>query len=190
MLMSRACVILALVVSVAGGWNWGFRSEFRAQEPKPDKSADPPKLRPPVNPAKAQSELIRVGMTEAKVLALLGTPDRYRIGNPTGKQEILFLIWEDANRIEIVFHDGDRKAIEISGAFCEHVKSKKITAANFKRLRLGMSRSEVSDILGPGLDRPAEKGTERWLWLNHRVTECGFQDGKIVAVRGHDEEDR
>ena len=56
------------------------------------------------------------------------------------------MIWEDISRIQVTFDDG--VIVEISGTFSPHVVSEVITYPNFKKLRGGMTQTEMYRAIG------------------------------------------
>jgi len=158
---------------------------------------EPPAARPPFQ-AKNEDWLSE-GVnkhTEQDVVKKLGTPDRVELGpSPLNGEERTYFIWEDRSRVEIDFSEKDGKAVAIRGTFSPHVKAKRITPENFRKLKLGMTEAEVGKILGgraqvgtvvtvKKIAPETEKNRDisRVEWTVSRSLLAEFTKGKLSAV--------
>lgn len=146
---------------------------FLAQAPKegPDPKKDQP--RPSSRISDANYRKLSRGMSEAEVLAILGPVDR-KAGRGQG---VTGWIWEDANRVRVEFKDG--KVSNLEGHFDHRVRSRSVNEANFKKLKIGMSREEVDKILAgrPGLSYDGDKYT----YEHRNAIEVQFKDGRVTG---------
>jgi hypothetical protein len=134
--------------------------------------------------------------TEQDVVEKLGNPDRVELGaSPLGGEERTYFIWEDRSRVEVDFSEKDGKAVAIRGTFSPHVKAKRITQENFRKLKLGMTEEELGKILGgraqPGTvvtvkkiapDTEKNRDIRRVEWTVARSLLAEFTKGKLSAV--------
>jgi len=98
-------------------------------------------------------------LKEADVLDLLGPPEGLK--RQAGLAD-LQMNWAYATNIYATFKDG--KLTDLTGAFSERLPIERITPANFKRLRLGMTEQEVVAVLGKGngTSRVGDTVTRPW----------------------------
>src|SRR5262245_38051279 len=109
-------------------------------------SADEPKQSPAAakTPSTA-TELraaVRAGMfklTEDDVVKLLGAPAGVK--RPGDADADLAMHWDYASCVQVSFRFG--KVIDCSGSFSERLPVDKVTLADFKRLKIGMTEAEV-----------------------------------------------
>ncbi|MBN2584523.1 MAG: hypothetical protein JXL80_15785 [Planctomycetes bacterium] len=93
---------------------------------------------------------IKMGMTRDEVVARLGEPTQEMTMNIDGK-EVLSCIWEKGdNMVSVQFHDGKAMVVQQGGDSPEGsaVDAGKV-AANFSKVKMGMSEAEVEKLLGP-----------------------------------------
>jgi hypothetical protein len=69
------------------------------------------------------------------------------------------------------------KAVEYSGLFSDRLPHKRATPASFKKLKQGMSESEVEEILG--VRDLVVKGYQ--CWGTHRTLTVYVKDGKVAG---------
>jgi hypothetical protein len=82
-------------------------------------------------------------LTEEEVVKLVGKPAGVKRPGDAGSE--LQMHWEYGTYIFATFKDG--KLSEVTGAFSENLPVERVTLANVKRLRVGMSEAEVVDVL-------------------------------------------
>jgi hypothetical protein len=83
-------------------------------------------------------------LKEAEVLVLLGPPDRVK--HPGTQGFDLQMEWKYSTHVYATFKDGE--LAEVTGSFSERLPVERLTLANFKRLRVGMTERDVTDLLG------------------------------------------
>ena len=140
-------------------------------------------------------EQIKAGkgkLTEGDVLALLGRPNRYMIQG----QGILEMVWEDVNRVRVVFEDG--KAKFFWADFSERRPSLRVSLEKFRKLRTTMTEDEVKSVLGLDLERyvgprhvygnldpihdlAVPKGVTLGVWQDWRRLTVQFTDGTVTG---------
>jgi hypothetical protein len=119
-------------------------------------------------------------LNEAGVVELLGRP--MRVTRPGDAGSDLRMDWEYATYVFATFKAG--KLSEVTAAFSENLPVERITLANFKRLRLGMSEAQVVKVLGKG-NGTAKVGTttiRSWgrtarLWVSFNAKGLAFGEG-------------
>jgi hypothetical protein len=119
-------------------------------------------------------------LTEADVVKLVGRPAVVKRPGDAGSD--LRIDWEYATYIFATFKDGTLS--EMAGAFSENLPVEKVTMANFKRLKLGMTDATVVEVLGEGNGR-AKVGTtmiRSWgrtakLWVSFNAKGLAFGEG-------------
>jgi hypothetical protein len=115
-------------------------------------------------------------LTEEDVVAILGLAHRF--AKQSDIDVDLEMIWEEKARIRIKFKDG--KASDFEGQFSEHLKSKNITLANFKKLKKGMSVKEVEQVLGSANESSSpQRGITYRTWEKFNLIKVQFRDSKV-----------
>ena len=135
---------------------------LRAQGPGDAAQRTPPEKDQPSTVADLKTKL-KAGtfkLTEADVLKLLGRPAGVKLPGDAGSE--LRMHWEYATYVFATFKDG--KLSEVTGAFSENLPVERVSLANFKRLRVGMTEPEVVDILGEGNGAAKAGGTTIRSW--------------------------
>jgi hypothetical protein len=154
----------------------------RAGDPGADtQGALPPKDQPAtVADLKAKLKAGTFKLTEADVVKLLGRPAGVKRPGDAGSE--LRMHWEYATFIFATFKDG--KLTEVTGAFSENLPVERVSLANFKRLRVGMTEPAIVDLLGEG-NATAKVGAttlRSWgrtarLWVSFNAKGLAFGEG-------------
>jgi hypothetical protein len=123
-------------------------------------------------------------LTEADVLARLGPADRVEIPlDPNAKArapEEITMVWEEASWIGIIFWGPRARRVE--GHFSAHVDTRTITLDHLRRLRPGMTRKAIEQMLGaPSEDRDMLKEFRRCDWVKGVELAAHFRYGKLVG---------
>lgn len=142
---------------------------------------DAPRTEKPDAPSKVTDEnfkKLKVGMSEADVLAVFGPPQQVRDRSP----RLRGLVWEDRNGITVRYRDG--KAAALDGKFSKHIKSRSVNEAHFKALKKGMSRAEIEKILAgfPAQFGTSEEGFDVVEYVHFREIEVQIRDGKVTGL--------
>jgi hypothetical protein len=119
-------------------------------------------------------------LTEEEVVKLVGQPAGVKRPGDAGSE--LQMHWEYATYIFATFKDG--KLSEVTGAFSENLPVERVTLANFKRLRVGMSEAEVVAVLGDsnGSAKAGAMAVRSWgrtarLWVSFNAKGLAFGEG-------------
>jgi hypothetical protein len=128
-------------------------------------------------------------LAEADVVKLVGPPAVVKRPGDAGSE--LRMHWNYATYIFATFKDG--KLADSTGAFSENLPVERVTLANFKRLRVGMTEAEVVAVLGEGKGT-ATVGTttvRSWgrtalLWVSFnakgRAFNAGLQEASALSM--------
>ncbi len=135
----------------------------------------------------ANFENIKMGMTEAEVLAVLGPPHHIRERAVEGGRG---LVWEDRNGISVRYEDG--KAVRIEGRFNKHVHSRSVNEANYKALETGMTRAEVEKVLAgyPATFGHGEGKVDDVEYAHFRLIMVQIKDGKVIGLSMESSEEK
>ncbi len=130
-------------------------SSLRGGSPGND-TKDTPAAReqpPTVSDLKARLSAGTFKLTETEVVKHVGqTAEQKRPGENRSE---LTMNWNYATYIYATFKEG--KLTEITGAFSENLPTERVTLANFKRARVGMTEPQVVDVLGQEIGKRAKK---------------------------------
>jgi hypothetical protein len=132
-------VVVALVIALSGLPAAGHDNDPKRTPPEKDQPAKVEDLR-----LKLKAGTFK--LTEAEVVKLVGRPTG--VSRPGDGGAEMRMHWEYATFIFATFKDG--KLSEVTGAFSENLPVERVTLANFKRLRVGMTEAEVVETLGKG----------------------------------------
>jgi hypothetical protein len=156
----------------------GLRAGSPGDDPRP---TPPGKDQPPT--VEDLREKLKAGtfkLTEAEVVRLLGRPAGVKRPGDAGSD--LRMHWEYATHISATFRDG--KLGEVSGSFSENLPVERVSMANFKRLRVGMTEQEVVGVLGEAnsVAKVGTTTTRSWgrtarLWVSFNAKGLAFGEG-------------
>ena len=151
----------------------------------------PPEKDQPATVADLKAKLTAgtLKLKEDEVVKLVGRPAEVKRPGDVGSE--LQLRWEYATYIYANFKDG--KLSEVTGAFSENLPVEKVSLANFKRLRVGMSDPEVVNILGEGngIAKVGATAIRSWgetarLWVSFNAKGfafgAGFSEASAVSM--------
>jgi hypothetical protein len=128
--------------------------------------------------AKADAEWVEKGdgkLTEADLVARLGPADELK--SPGGAVADYAMVWRDRTMIRVKFEKD--KVVEYSGSFSDRLPHKRVTPQSLKKLKQGMSESEVEEILSVREQR--EK--DYHYWGDHRTLIVYVKDGKVAGYQ-------
>jgi hypothetical protein len=169
---SPGCLLFILVA-----W-WASRAAAQ-----PDAEAPLPGTRPALASVRAWLQSGAGKLGEQDLLSRLGPADRIESPLPpdaTARTPGDFtLVWEETSWIGIVYRAARVRRLE--GHFSPHVAAQPITLDSLRRLRPGMPRKSVEQLLGnPTDDRDLRNDTRRCDWVKGVELAAHFQHGKLL----------